>query len=166
MHFRRFLCYSENWSDFSQFKMKISADRLTELRQIVGNVPESFVISSETSIRHIAPGELNLQEAAFQKGQLVVVKAPKRSGADFWLAEVLYEIDDTMELTYKLKYWDEKVNKKGIYKPHGTYCTLPHADILFGPIELNADHSIPIHFMRHIADALNRDLQTQNTEAS
>lgn len=69
---------------FNFFKFAaVTADQMIQLHELVENGPESFLIRAETSICHILPVEMFLQEAAFKKDQLVVVKAPKRSGAEF-----------------------------------------------------------------------------------
>ena len=149
-----------NWTDFSQFKLPaMAAIDTVQIQDMLGNGPNSFVIRGSNSLSHISIGTFTLQETPFQPGQMVALY-PSASSTDlFWLGQVV-EVLNSNDIKYKIHYWVQKKNNNQVWQPHrgiGSYGTATHSAIIFGPITLTSQNSVPANCLRHIKDLLKEE---------
>jgi hypothetical protein len=151
----------ENWFDFARFQLQSTPEIIEEFQSLLGNGPEAFVMHERSSIAHIPTGELQLQQSNFSKGQVIAVLADEQSLDAFWLASIKKVFSDKSPTEYKLKFLaleEKERGHRGKYREENQHGHIKHTDILCGPITLKANHTIPLGTLRHILNAVQKEL--------
>lgn len=148
----------QNWNQFHQYKLEINDNNvLISIQDLVGNGPEAFQITGESSIKHLPAGSVPLQSSNFRAGQFVAVRPNSSSSDDFWLAKIISLESSNNDVLYKLHYWIQKPGNTNVWKEMrgpGAYGDAFHSAVIFGPISLTSNNSIPVALLKHITENL------------
>jgi hypothetical protein len=151
-----------DWNDFGKFKLTVSENDVLESQALVGNGPDAFNLQQQSSLQYIQTGEFRLQQANFNKGQIVVVLADEDSEDGFWLAKIKSVNTESTPTVYQLKYLALEIKergRRGVYREQKQYGEIKHSDILFGSVILRSNNCIPVNDLRHILNVVQNELE-------
>ena len=143
-----------NWNHFQEFELQyLEQQYLITVEQLIGNGPEAFLIRGDNSMSYINPEDVHVQNAEFQSGAIVAVRAPKNSKEDFWLATITEVSKERDKIQYSLHYWKQKNDNNSQWtkmKGNGAYGSAAHKAIIFGPVSMNDNGSMKALSLRQL----------------